>query len=287
MPPRTAREEAVALDQFQIEHGVSQSEARVFPLLCQQKLLSPHTATRARMDWFIRFITSSIGQKVVMSFTGLFLISFLAVHLIGNLQLLVADEGQAFNEYAYFMTSNPLIGGLSYGLYAGFLLHAIQGLALWYRNRQARGSQRYAVQHIHTASKHAPARSSSHMALLGTLILVFLGIHMGDFWYSMKFTDEIETLTYAAGGGMAVKNLYWKVSQSFSQWWIVLIYVVSMVVLAFHLLHGFWSAFQTLGLNHRKYTPLIKALGAIYSIVVPLLFAVIPVYMYLKLNAIL
>jgi len=239
------------------------------------------------MDWFLRFITSSIGQKVVMSLTGLFLISFLAVHLTGNLQLLAADEGQAFNEYAFFMTTNPIVGGLSYGLYLGFLLHAIQGLALWWRNRQTSGGQsRYAVNAVQSSSKHAPGRASTHAALLGTIILIFLGIHMGDFWYSMKFTEEIETVVYGAAGTAGVKNLYYKVSQSFSQWWIVLIYVISMIALAFHLLHGFWSAFQTLGLNHRKYTPLIKALGAIYSIVVPLLFAAIPVYMYLKLNAI-
>ncbi len=237
------------------------------------------------MDWLIRFLTSSIGQKVVMSFTGLFLISFLAVHLVGNLQLMTLDEGESFNTYAYFMTTNPIIGGLSYGLYAGFLLHAIQGLALWYRNRQvsAGGQGRYAVNAVSSASKHAPARSSTHAALLGTIILVFLGIHMGDFWYSMKFTDEIEMLAYA-GSPIEVKNLYYKVSQSFSQWWIVLIYVISMVVLAFHLMHGFWSAFQTLGLNHRKYTPLLKAVGVVYSIAVPLGFAVIPVYMYFMLN---
>ena len=236
------------------------------------------------MDWFIRFITSSIGQKVVMSFTGLFLISFLAVHLTGNLQLLWGDEGVAFNDYAYFMTTNPLIGGLSYGLYAGFALHAIQGLALWYRNRTASGGQsRYAVNAIQSASAHAPGRASTHAALLGTIILIFLGIHMGDFWYSMKFGN---TIPYVEGSD-SVRNLYYKVSQSFQQWWVVLIYVISMVALAFHLLHGFWSAFQTLGLNHRKYTPLIKALGALYSIVVPLLFAAIPVYMYLKLNEIL
>ncbi len=238
------------------------------------------------MDWLIRFLTSSIGQKVVMSFTGLFLISFLVVHLVGNLQLLTLDEGQSFNEYAYFMTSNSLIGGLSYGLYAGFLLHAIQGLALWYRNRQvsAGGEGRYAVNAISSASKHAPARASSSAALLGTIILVFLGIHMGDFWYSMKFTDSIDTVVYGGGGAAGVKNLYYKVSQSFSQWWIVLIYVISMVVLAFHLMHGFWSAFQTLGLNHRKYTPLLKAVGMVYAIVVPLAFAAIPVYMYFVLN---
>ena len=236
------------------------------------------------MDWLIRFLTSSIGQKVVMSLTGLFLISFLVVHLVGNLQLLTLDEGTSFNEYAYFMTTNPLIGGLSYGLYAGFLLHAIQGLALWYRNRQvsAGGQTRYAVNAVDSASKHAPARSSTYAALLGTIILVFLGIHMGDFWYSMKFTEDIEMVA-AAGNPDGVKNLYYKVSQSFSQWWIVLIYVISMVVLSLHLMHGFWSAFQTLGLNHRKYTPLLKAAGVVYAVVVPLAFAAIPVYMYFQI----
>ena len=232
------------------------------------------------MDWFVRFITSSIGQKVVMSLTGLFLISFLVVHLVGNLQLLALDEGAAFNEYAYFMTTNPLIGGLSYGLYAGFLLHAVQGIALWVRNRRARGTQKYAVSRVSAASKHAPARASSHMALLGTIILAFLGIHMGDFWYSMKFGD---TIPYVAGSD-SVRDLYFKVSASFRQPWIVAVYVVAMVALAFHLLHGFWSAFQTLGLNHRKYTPLIKAVGVVFSLAVPLAFAVIPVYMYFQLT---
>jgi succinate dehydrogenase / fumarate reductase cytochrome b subunit len=236
------------------------------------------------MKWFINFLTSSIGQKVIMSLTGLFLISFLAVHLTGNLQLLAADEGEAFNTYAYFMTTNPVVKTLSWGLYAGFLLHAIQGLALWAKNRKARGTTRYAVNALSAASHHAPKRASSHMALLGTILLVFLGIHMGDFWYNMKFTETIAQVTYP-GHDIPVKDLYMRVSASFSQWWLVLIYVISMVVLAFHLLHGFWSAFQTLGLNHRKYTPLIKAVGTIYSIVVPLAFAAIPVYMYFKLNA--
>ena len=146
----------------------------------------------------------------------------------------------------------------------------------------AGGQTRYAVNAVRSASEHAPSRASTHAALLGTIILVFLGIHMGDFWYSMKFTDDIEMVA-SAGNPAGVKNLYYKVSQSFSQWWIVLIYVISMVVLAFHLLHGFWSAFQTLGLNHRKYTPLLKAIGAVYAIVVPLAFAAIPVYMYFNI----
>lgn len=233
------------------------------------------------MNWFSNFLTSSIGQKVIMSFTGLFLISFLAAHLSGNLQLFINDGGEAFNNYAYFMTTNPLVKFLSYGLYAGFLLHAIQGLALWSKNKKARGGDKYAVSVLSAASNHAPKRASAHAALLGTIILVFLGIHMGDFWYNMKFTDSIAMVNYP-GNDHAVRDLYSKVMASFSQWWIVLIYVISMVVLAFHLLHGFWSAFQTLGLTHKKYTPIIKGLGTVFSIIVPLVFASIPVYMYFK-----
>lgn len=233
------------------------------------------------MNWFTNFLTSSIGQKVIMSFTGLFLISFLAAHLSGNLQLFIDDGGMAFNTYAYFMTTNPLVKFLSYGLYAGFLLHAIQGLALWRKNKKARGGDKYAVSALNAASNHAPKRASAHAALLGTIILVFLGIHMGDFWYNMKFTDSIAMVEYA-GNDHAVRDLYSKVMASFGQWWIVLIYVISMVVLAFHLLHGFWSAFQTLGLTHKKYTPIIKGFGTVYSILVPLVFAAIPVYMYIK-----
>ncbi len=214
-----------------------------------------------------------------MSFTGLFLISFLLTHLSGNLQLFIDDGGMAFNNYAYFMTTNPFVTFLSYGLYAGFLLHAIQGLALWRKNKKARGDSKYAVKALSAASDHAPKRASAHAALLGTIILVFLGIHMGDFWYEMKFTDSIAMVNYP-GNDHEVRDLYAKVMASFGQWWIVLIYVISMVVLAFHLLHGFWSAFQTLGLTHKKYAPLIHGVGLVFSIVVPLGFAAIPVYMY-------
>ena len=97
------------------------------------------------MNWLTNFLTSSIGQKVVMSFTGLFLVTFLAAHLSGNLLLFIDDGGEGFNTYAYFMTTNPLVKALSIGLYAGFALHAWQGLALWLKNKKARGSSSYAV----------------------------------------------------------------------------------------------------------------------------------------------
>ena len=129
------------------------------------------------MKWLTHYLTSSIGRKLTMSLTGLFLILFLIVHLVGNLQLLKDDEGMAFNKYTYFMTHNPLIKTISYGLYAFIILHTIQGILLWLANRKAKG-QTYAVKAIPPGVNWA----SQNMALLGTLILFFLIIHMGDFW---------------------------------------------------------------------------------------------------------
>lgn len=223
------------------------------------------------MRWFIDFMTSSIGKKLVMSLTGLFLISFLVVHLIGNLQLLYLDNGESFNTYAYFMTTNPIIKFLSIGLYTGFLLHAIQGLLIVFKNKKAKGSS-YAVTTYENGSW-----MSKNMGLLGTLILFFLCIHMGDFWYKMKFTDSLAMITYD-GATHEVKDLYKQVSHSFSQTWIVIVYLIGLVALALHLLHGFQSAFTTLGLQHKKYTPLIKFTGASFSILICTAYAIIPLW---------
>ena len=122
------------------------------------------------MKWLTHYLTSSIGRKLTMSLTGLFLILFLIVHLVGNLQLLKGDEGEAFNKYSYFMTHNPLIKTISYGLYFFILLHSYQGLLLWWQNRNAAGGmKRYAVSSTKTSSF-----ASRSMAWLGTLILIFL-----------------------------------------------------------------------------------------------------------------
>ncbi len=228
------------------------------------------------MSWFTNFLTSSIGQKVVMSLTGLFLIVFLIVHLTGNLQLLAGDGGKAFNIYAEFMTTNPLIKTTSYLLYAGILLHAIQGWALWRQNRKARGPHRYAVKVNRVAGTNSFA--ASNMAWLGTIIFVFIVVHMYQFWLQMKLGD-VQMVTY---DGKEVANLYALVSATYENLGFVIFYVVSMIVIAYHLLHGFQSAFQTLGLNHRKYTPFIKGVGKVYAILVPLGFAIIPIIMYLN-----
>lgn len=228
------------------------------------------------MSWFTRFLTSSIGRKVIMSLTGLFLISFLIVHLIGNLQLLAGDGGEAFNKYGYFMTHNPLIKTVSYGLYAMILLHAILGLMIWWRNKRAKGVKSAA------GVRSDVTWASKNMALLGTLILFFILVHMGDFWYKMK-SGALAMKSYA-GMDEKVADLYSSVEYTFSDPLMVGVYVLSMIVLAFHLWHGFASAFQTLGLNHKKYNGLISSLGKIIAILIPLGFALIPLYYFFVLK---
>jgi succinate dehydrogenase / fumarate reductase cytochrome b subunit len=226
------------------------------------------------MRWIITFFTSSVGRKLIMSLTGLFLILFLIIHLIGNLQLLANDGGEAFNTYAYFMTTNPLIKTVSYGLYFFILLHSFQGIILWLKNRAARSSK-YAVQKVQSTW------ASRNMVMLGILIFAFLCIHMGDFWFKMKFTDQLDVVTYA-GMDYGVKDLFTRVDVAYQELWIVIIYLIGMIALAFHLAHGFQSAFQTLGWNHTKYNGLIKTVGWIFAIILPIGFAIIPIVMYLQ-----
>jgi len=223
------------------------------------------------MNWLFKFFISSIGKKLIMSLTGLFLIIFLLIHLIGNIQLLYNDGGTAFNTYAYFMTNNPVIKTVSYGLYFFILLHAVQGILLWLGNKKAKGSS-YAVKTNANGSF-----ASKNMALLGILIFAFICIHMSQFWWKMKFTDDLALINYA-GYDHGVKDLYTKVYTSFKVPWIVIVYLIGMLALAFHLYHGFQSAFQSLGIRHKKYTPIISAVGVGYSILIPLGFAIIPLY---------
>ena len=227
------------------------------------------------MNWITRFLTSSLGQKVIMSLTGIFLILFLIVHMTGNLQLLANDGGRSFNIYAAFMSHNPLIKVISIGLYASILLHAIQGLVLAAANRKAKGS-------THSTGKVAGATwASKNMALLGILILAFLCIHMGDFWVKMRFTDQLQMVTYD-GYDHAVQDIYSRVSIAFQELWIVIVYLLGVFALAVHLVHGFQSAFQSLGIHHKKYTPMINVIGWIYTILITSGFAIMPLYFFLQ-----
>ncbi|MBL0913899.1 MAG: succinate dehydrogenase cytochrome b subunit [Bacteroidia bacterium] len=255
------------------------------------------------MAKFSAFFSSSIGKKLLMALTGLFLCSFLVIHLTGNLQLLKHDGGLAFNTYAVFMTTNPLIKTVSWGLYLSILFHAFLGLWLAYQNKMARPVG-YAKH-----SGNAPWYSRS-MAILGTLLLLFIVGHMADFWFEYKFgkvpyteyhilvtnPDAVSSKPYTGHieGKMAeyttadnqtrvvvVKDLYVEVAESFREWWLVALYVLAMGVLAFHLIHGFKSAFQSMGLNHPKYNGIIRFIGiGVFGIAIPIAFAIMPLYFF-------
>lgn len=255
------------------------------------------------MNWLTNFLKSSIGKKLLMSLTGLFLCTFLIIHLSGNLQLFKSDGGLAFNEYAVFMTTNPIIKFVSYGLYAIILFHAFWGLYLVSQNKKARPVS-YAVVDGSANSKW----TSRWMGVLGTIILAFIVFHMADFWAEYKFgevpytqyqhdliTNEIEwfptdaidskKLQYISNNVeyTVVKDLYLEVSEAFKEWWLVLLYVIAMAAISFHLVHGFSSAFQTLGIHHSKYNGLIRFIGVgVFGIIIPILFAAMPVYFFIN-----
>jgi len=254
------------------------------------------------MNWLTRFLKSSIGKKLLMALTGLFLCTFLIIHLIGNLQLFKSDGGMAFNQYAVFMTTNPLIKTVSYGLYAIILFHAFWGLYLVFENKKARPVA-YAV----VDGKANSHWTSRWMGVLGTIILAFIVIHMSNFWGKYKFGEvpyvhyerSIETgeVTWTPADPIlskmevfndglvehtTVKNLYVVVADQFQQLWLVILYVFSMFAISFHLIHGFKSAFQTVGLNHSKYNGLISFLGIwVFGIIIPILFAAMPIYFFI------
>lgn len=293
------------------------------------------------MNWFLKMFSSSIGQKVIMALTGLFLCLFLVIHLTGNFQLLLNDSGYQFNAYAKFMTSNPLIKVAGYITYLSILFHAFKGLYLAYKNSQAR--KRGYRKSSGSATSTWMSRS---MGLLGTVILVFIVIHMQQFWYQYKFgktvaTEEfityvdketeqekvisrsdiefvnmqmdsiskiyepkddqagfesdpvylkykplIDNLQFSMSENKVkrekLKDLYAVVKATFNEWWYIVLYVFAMGAIAFHLLHGFNSAFQTMGWKHSKYDGLIKTIGLLYSILIPAGFAAIPLIMYFR-----
>ena len=291
---------------------------------------------------------SSIAKKYFMALTGLFLCTFLIGHLLGNLQLIfnTGEEGRrAFNEYAYFMGHNLFIQILSYTTYLALIIHAVDGIMLTIQNKKARP-----VNYAYSNPKANSGTASRNMAILGTLILVFIATHMANFWWKAKITKEIpmhslvKTVDYPVGqnpatGEMVTKPIevtyYLQTNGTYQQFKVkdpstgqeqqlmevknkhefyditsgvkmgegykdlhsvvmtffskenssalfgVIFYVISMLVLGYHLWHGFASAFQSLGLNHPLYTPIIKKIGMAFSIIVPFLFAIIPVIIYI------
>jgi succinate dehydrogenase / fumarate reductase cytochrome b subunit len=218
------------------------------------------------------FFKSSIGKKVLMSLTGFFLISFLIVHASINGMIWFNDGGVTFNKYAHFMGTNLIVRTMEIGLFFGLILHVVDGLLLYKQNREARP-----VKYAYSKPGDNSAWYSRSMALLGTLILLFLVIHLAHFWVKTRITG-IEQYGLDADNQ---ENLYAVMLQVFQSPVAVIIYVAGCFSLFWHLLHGFKSAFQSLGLNHVKYNEAIAVAGVAFSIIVPAVFALMPISMYL------
>lgn len=228
------------------------------------------------MNWS-DFFTSSVGKKFVMALTGLFLISFLIIHVCLNACIFndlpifdPNDNGDMFNRAAHFMGSSAVVRTLEYGLFLGFIIHIVQGYVLERINLTRRG-QGYRINLGNRGSKWY----SRTMGLLGTLLLLFLVMHIAHFWVPSRITglEEIEGKNY--------HNLFQKMVDVFQNPLIVILYIIGCISLAYHLLHGFQSAFRTLGVHNSRYIKLIKGFGAAFSVVVPLVFALMPISIYM------
>jgi len=218
------------------------------------------------MTWK-NYFSTSIGKKLQMGLTGLFLILFLIVHCYINAQIFWNDGGEKFTEAAHFMGTNFVIRTVEIGLFAFLILHIVQGLMLWAKNRSRRTS-RYAVSAGSATSKWY----SRSMGLLGTLILIFLIVHISAFWAPNRASQTF---------GEGELDLYAMMRENFQNPVLVIFYVLGCFSLAWHLVHGFYSAFQTLGLTTNKYKGIINGIGVGFSIIVPIIFALMPVAFYL------
>jgi len=213
---------------------------------------------------------SSLSQKYITALAGIFLMLFLVFHLATNLLMLTGD-GEAFQRAVTFLTENPVVKIMEYFLFAGFLIHIILGFLLQIQNYTSRPVK------YHKRLKTETSTFSRFMFHTGVIILIFLVIHLVNFFFVRLGWAPIP----GEAGEVADKHDFYSMAQIwFKNPWYSLIYLVSFVFLGFHLKHAFQSAFQSLGLNHTKYTPVIKVIGTIYAIAISAGFAIIPVYFY-------
>jgi succinate dehydrogenase / fumarate reductase cytochrome b subunit len=215
---------------------------------------------------------STIQYKLAMAGTGLFLCFFLVIHLLGNLQLLLpaSEAREQFNWYSHLLAGNMLIKIISWVLLLSIIAHAVYALILAFKTRKANGTK-----YVYDKRPAVSPWNSRNMGLLGTVILLFLVIHLKDFWYVTDFTEM-------AVDKQGYKDMYAVVLLTFNQWWYVLLYEISFLALGFHLLHGFFSAARTLGLYHPKYVKLVRYTGWLYTAFITLGFMAIPIFIYLN-----
>ncbi|HEY8389257.1 MAG TPA: succinate dehydrogenase cytochrome b subunit [Parasegetibacter sp.] len=227
------------------------------------------------MDWK-QFFTSSVGKKFIMGLTGISLILFLIVHVGLNACIFANDNGLMFNTAAHFMGSTIVTRTLEVGLFLGILLHIIQGYVLEVQNRSKR-KKGYTI----SLGERGSRWYTRSMGLLGTLILLFLIMHISHFWVPSRITHDMPPVTLA--DGTEAHNLYAKMVAVFSSsLLVVILYVLGCISLAYHLIHGFQSAFRSIGLYNSKYLRLVNCLGIIFAIVVCIAFAMMPISIYFK-----
>jgi succinate dehydrogenase / fumarate reductase, cytochrome b subunit len=215
----------------------------------------------------VKVFQSSIGRKLIMGLTGLFLISFLIIHVTINSTIFLNDHGTTFNDCSHFMSHNWIVRFLEIGLLAGLLLHIVQGALLTFANQKTRPTK-YAVNPGNATSKWY----SRSMGILGSLLLIFLAVHLSQFWAETKYNVLFD--------GDKPVNGFNELKETFENIWVVIIYICGVIALAWHLIHGFPSAFQTLGINNSKYNALIKYAGYAYTVIISILFILMPLSLH-------
>lgn len=221
------------------------------------------------------FVSSSIGKKFFMSITGFFLMMFLLVHLSVNMLLLFDDSGDLFNHGAHFMATNPLIKIVEPILALGFLLHILYATYLTLQNQKARP-----VSYKKTEPGNSSSWASRNMFVLGTLVLIFLVLHIMNFYWRLKVANDVPSIMV---DGVEMENAYQMVAGLFKTSLVYdLIYIAGAIFLGIHLTHGFWSAFQTMGWSGNIWRKRLEFVGKLFAIVIAVGFSVIPIYFLIK-----
>ena len=224
------------------------------------------------------FISSSIGKKLFMSITGLFLVMFLLVHLTANLALLLGPE--TFNIVSHFMGTNPLIQLMQPALALGFILHIIYATILTLQNQKARGDESYSK----VVNGHQSSWASKNMYILGGMILSFLVLHIVNFFWKIKVTGS-PLLSEVEVDGVMMENAYALVVGLFTDASLGMVYsavyALGAIALGFHLTHGFWSAFQTIGFSNDVWRKRLTVVGYLFAFLVGGGFAIIPIFLML------
>ncbi len=225
------------------------------------------------MIWF-KILSSSIGNKFVMSLMGFLLMIFLTTHLCINLLLVLSSSTDMFNRTAHFLGTNMITRMIEVIIFLIFFIHIGMGILVQIQNWRAR-PLKYKVNN-YSSQQSFFSRWMFHTALV---MLTFLAIHLTNFFYKIKFSHETGL---AEINGKEYYDAAALVMRRFQSTGFVIFYLFAFIALAFHLNHGFQSAFQTLGVNQKKYTPFIKLAGKAYSIVIPGGFAFIVLYFYFQ-----